>query len=535
MLAWDRWDPETLVCANDSLPFEFTTIPSMFSVYLDAVFPRPSEALDGMRSQTSVRTQLSREGMLLLVRDMYANPRAKAALSALCLSSDLQLLMGYDAERRMYVYDRDGVCINQSHEYLTTTAPNLSRAAVTGTAMSTVEDGEEEEEVEAVSDPAGSAPDASAALEVCAIDCEMCVTAAGLELTRISMVCPMRGIVLDTFVKPARPITNYNTEFSGITEATLLNVTTSLKDVHSLLKTLLNADTIIVGHGLENDLRALRLNHARVIDTAALYPHTSGLPLKNSLKKLAEEVLRRTIRENEVGHCSVEDACLALELALVKASVAPGVPRPCVGAETPRESLMDLVRRDACAEAVSRVSLHGSSLLSHRGDWEREGLSYRPEADVVNAVDLSAGAVLNTRCEVKCGRYADCYTAFEEALQAMKAHDPSDLATSFTWVDMPCGSYRRLVSGGEDLETKSGWLSLDTIDACIGDAFKCMPLHSLLVVLTQGDVQELKALMAKKQLHRWEPSRHWYDDADETKLIAAAANCLCGAAFLNHK
>lgn len=37
-------------------------------------------------------------------------------------------------------------------------------------------------------------------LKVCALDCEMCSTALGLELTRITIVHPILGIVLDTLV-----------------------------------------------------------------------------------------------------------------------------------------------------------------------------------------------------------------------------------------------------------------------------------------------------------------------------------------------
>ena len=37
-------------------------------------------------------------------------------------------------------------------------------------------------------------------LAICAIDCEMCCTAEGSELTRIAVLCPTRGVVLDTLV-----------------------------------------------------------------------------------------------------------------------------------------------------------------------------------------------------------------------------------------------------------------------------------------------------------------------------------------------
>ena len=43
-------------------------------------------------------------------------------------------------------------------------------------------------------------------------------------------------------------------------------------------------DTFIIGHSLDSDFRALGISHQKVIDTAVLYPHTRGLPFKNSMK-----------------------------------------------------------------------------------------------------------------------------------------------------------------------------------------------------------------------------------------------------------
>lgn len=37
-------------------------------------------------------------------------------------------------------------------------------------------------------------------LEVCALDCEMCTTAAGLVLTRLTVLCPVNGVIYDTLV-----------------------------------------------------------------------------------------------------------------------------------------------------------------------------------------------------------------------------------------------------------------------------------------------------------------------------------------------
>jgi RNA exonuclease 1 len=80
---------------------------------------------------------------------------------------------------------------------------------------------------------------------------------------------------------------DFNTRFSGIhpdkyaTDAVL-----TLESVRRALGRLIGTDTILIGHALDNDLRALRLVHHRVIDTAALFPHSRGLPYRRALRDL---------------------------------------------------------------------------------------------------------------------------------------------------------------------------------------------------------------------------------------------------------
>ena len=58
----------------------------------------------------------------------------------------------------------------------------------------------------------------------------------------------------------------------------------------------INADTILVGHGLENDLRALNLIHSTILDTAVVFPHYHGLPFRRSLRSLVSSYLKRDIQ-----------------------------------------------------------------------------------------------------------------------------------------------------------------------------------------------------------------------------------------------
>ena len=53
-----------------------------------------------------------------------------------------------------------------------------------------------------------------------------------------------------------------------------------------MLSSIIDADTVVLGHGLENDLKALRMVHTRVVDTAVLFQHPRGWPYRRALRDL---------------------------------------------------------------------------------------------------------------------------------------------------------------------------------------------------------------------------------------------------------
>lgn len=94
------------------------------------------------------------------------------------------------------------------------------------------------------------------------------------------------------------PIEILPLSYSGITEDLLSNVTTNLRDVQAVLLSMFHSKTILLGHSLESDLKALKLLHSVVVDTSVLYPHKMGPPKKRALKTLCIENLKKIIQEN---------------------------------------------------------------------------------------------------------------------------------------------------------------------------------------------------------------------------------------------
>ncbi|KAJ4396073.1 RNA exonuclease 3 [Gnomoniopsis smithogilvyi] len=183
--------------------------------------------------------------------------------------------------------------------------------------------------------PPNQSPDVKKAV---AFDCEMGYTVHGMELIRLTATSwPDGAELIDILVQPIGEVLDLNSRYSGVFPSDLadalpwdknaqalpqqvdkrkvLRKVPSPQAARDLLFSIISPETILIGHGLENDLNAMRIVHPRIIDTILLYPHKRGLPVRMSLKALMELHLRRKIQINtESGHDSAEDARAAGDL-----------------------------------------------------------------------------------------------------------------------------------------------------------------------------------------------------------------------------
>lgn len=142
------------------------------------------------------------------------------------------------------------------------------------------------------------------------LDCEMGYTSKGMEMIRLTIMdFYTRSVIFDEITKPFGQILDLNTNWSGVSsipeDAMDLNETMDL-----VMNTIIDSNTIIVGHGLENDLNTMRLVHHNIVDTAILYP--KGMSKKYALKELAFRFLNRIIQTGE--HSSEEDSLAAIDI-----------------------------------------------------------------------------------------------------------------------------------------------------------------------------------------------------------------------------
>lgn len=146
-----------------------------------------------------------------------------------------------------------------------------------------------------------------------ALDCEMVGTTEGSELGRVSVLGMDSSVLLDLYVNTKGEITDYRTQYSGLTESSFKN---AVSFEHAQLEVLrfLGTNTILLGHSICHDLLALKIFHKEIIDTSRLYRTNDNFRI--GLKTLSQKYLHKQIQKG--SHDSYEDTLACLQMLKLK-------------------------------------------------------------------------------------------------------------------------------------------------------------------------------------------------------------------------
>ncbi|KAK7206866.1 hypothetical protein BZA70DRAFT_236122 [Myxozyma melibiosi] len=366
---------------------------------------------------------------------------------------------------------------------------------------------------------------------VLGLDCEMVLTASGSTLARVTVVDWDCKILLDELVLPDETVTDYLTRYSGITAKMLQGVTTTLTDIQAKLTKMISKDVILTGHSLENDLRALKMRHPKVIDTAVIYSHARGLPYKPGLKYLATKFLNKDIQKQTggAGHDSAEDARTCIELVKKKLANGEQFGRT---AQTTEPLLQRLARASETAHAAAVGAERGSrtgsgAIVDYGNPTQWYGTDARTIVSCRNDDEVVEGVKENIR------RHDFVWSRMRE------------LEFSRGWVRNNSKPDEDTAAKEPTEAEKAAELSrcLTNLNARLESIWTSLPPASLMIVLSgSGDPREMSRLNAQRissmqqfKTKKWDEIDQPWTDVEQQLLYEAAKVARSGVSFLTIK
>lgn len=159
------------------------------------------------------------------------------------------------------------------------------------------------------------------------VDCEMVAVAGGSsELAQLCAVDLVTAeVLLNSLVQPNGRVTDWRTRYSGITPDRMALAVRNGQALHDWptarmeLCKHVDADTVLVGHALQHDLKALHLIHHCVVDTSILTRLAVSPDCRRSwsLRASCAELANLVVQNHGAkGHDCLEDTLATREILL---------------------------------------------------------------------------------------------------------------------------------------------------------------------------------------------------------------------------